>query len=383
VIARARRVRRRLNRRFYRCLFRLYRGLFPTPRWTGPLDPASIKRILVVRDDRIGDMVVTTPLLSFLRETVPNAEIDVLASPANAPIAERHPGVTTVYVNDRTWLGWLRVTRRLRARRYDLVLSPVARKAFRESLTASMLAHSHTYKVSGWRPVRYQGLVTAVTRVPPRVTHMAERTLYIGQHAFGVRRALGDTRRYPMRLEIDADSAARVSAFLSANGIDRFVAVNLAAGGPARDWRPDRCAAFVRLVLERYPELSVVLTRPPEAEDRVAAVQRRVMSPRLVMAPVLPLPDLIALVHRALIVVTPETSLIHIASACGRPVVVLFGPQHPNDVPLWLPLGVPYRALASELGGSLNDVDVADVAQAFDELWDEVRGRHAAPVPPR
>jgi ADP-heptose:LPS heptosyltransferase len=382
VIARARHIRRRANRRFYRCLFRLYRALFPTPTWRGPLDPRSIRRILVVRDDRIGDMVVTIPLLSFLRETVPHADIDVLASPANAAIAAFHPGVTTIFVNDRTWVGWFRVLRRLRSRRYDLVFSPVARKALRESLVASMIAHRHTYKISGWRPVRYQGLVTAVTRVPPRLTHIAERTLYIGQHAFGVRQALADTRRYPMRLEIDASTGTRASAFLSAHGIEQFAAVNLIAGGARRDWRPDVCAAFVTLVLDRHPELSVVLTCPPGAEDRVADVRQRVANGRLVATPVFALPDLIALLKRAVIVVTPETALIHIASACGRPVVAIYGPQHPNDVPLWLPLGVPYRALASKLGGSLNDVDAAHVAAAFDELWDEARERHAAPVPP-
>jgi ADP-heptose:LPS heptosyltransferase len=364
-----RRLRRRVNRRFYRLLFRAYRRLFPTPRWTGPLDPASVRRILVLRDDRIGDMVVTTPMLSFLRDVAPHAEIDVLASPANRPIAESHPGVSRVFVNKRSWLRTLRVARTLRKRQYDVVFSPVTRKALRESLIASMVAGPRTYKVSGWRPVRYQGLVTGIARVPPQLTHMADRVLYVAQYAFGIRPNVSQLARYPMRLATDSAATARVDEWLLANGIEHFVLVNISAGGAARDWWPARCAAFLSIVFARHSDLRVVLTQVPQSAARVGDVVRRIGTGRVVIAPMLPLADLIALVRRADMVVTPETSFIHIASACRRPVVALFGPQHPNDVPLWVPVGVPSRVLASKLGGSLNEIDPAGVADAFDELF--------------
>jgi ADP-heptose:LPS heptosyltransferase len=367
-------MRRRVNRRLYRLMFRIYRRLFPTPPWTGPLDPASLRRILIVRDDRVGDMVLTTPLLSFLREEAPQAEIDVLASRANAAIIEHDDRVSRVFVNGRTWRSWSRLLPRVRARRYDLVINPITRHPYRQGLLASVLATRNTYKISGWRPVRFQGLFTKAFRVPPRVTHMAELVLAVGQLALGRREMVGrdGLDRYPICLSPDAKSDARIAAFLSAHQLDRVVVVNVSAGGPSRDWPPEHAAAVVADILKRHPSFSVVVAPAPGKEDQSANVGRRCDDMRLVIAPVFSLPDLVALVRRAVLVLTPDTALVHIASATGRPIVALYAPHDQTFVPFWLPLGVPCRVLTSALGGMVADIEPRDIAGAVEELFAEI-----------
>jgi lipopolysaccharide heptosyltransferase III len=374
-------VRRRVSRRFYRWLFRAYRVLFPTPGWTGSIPPTSLRRVLVMQRYGVGDMILTTPLLALIKHHAPDAEIDVLASRRNADVLAGDPGVARVFVDGRTRLGRMNVIRRLRARRYDAVFTGQAGKHMREAVTASLVAHRHTYKVSIWRPKRYQGLFTTIARVPPSLTHTAERLLFVGQHAFGVEDHVSGavTGRYAPRMGADEHADAQARAFVSTHGIDRYVLVNVAAHFEVRDWPPDRCAAFIALLLARHADLAVIVTRPPGKDAHAAEAVRQSGSPRVVLAPALSLLGVAALVRRSVAVVTPDTALVHLASACRRPVVALYAPVVPSDVTLWLPVGVPYRTLASRLGGAAGEIAPERVLDAFDELLHEsARSRVAA-----
>lgn len=373
----SRRFRKRLNRRLYRLLFRGYRALFPTRPWAGPIARESLRRVLVVQHYGVGDMILSTPLLAFLKEEIPNGEIDVLASPRNAAIIADHPSVARVFIHDHTWRGLLRVLPQLRARRYDAIVTGQAGKGLREGLTASLVAHSRTHKISVWRAKRYQGFFTMVTRAPRRATHTAEQVLHLGLHALGVTPS-GDTlagRRYALRMAEDPRAAARVDAFLVERGLGSFVLVNLSAHFAERDWAPEHCARFLGQLLDRHRNLAVILTPAPGKEAVTAEVARRCVSPRVMVAPVFPLLELASLVRRAAVVISTNTALVHLGSACHRPVVALYAPKVPSDVTLWLPIGVPYRALAAPLRGAVRDIPPESIADAFDDLSRETAGR--------
>ena len=315
-------------------------------------------------------MVLTTPLLALLKEQAPTAEIDVLASPRNAPVVAGDPCVTRVYVARDGKFAWLRTILQLRSRRYDAIFSGQAAKHLLEARTASLVARSHTYKVSTWRPKRYQGLFTTVARIPPSATHTVQRLLHLGRHAFGIRAAgadgLGD--RYTVRIARDPRADAMVDAFLSERGPRPFVLVNVSAHFAVRDWAPDRCAEVLRLFLARHPELDVVVTRAPGKEAQGAATVRLAARPRVVLAPALPVLGVAALVRRSVAVISVDTALVHIASACDRPVLALYAPVVPADVTLWRPLSTHSRVLASPLRRSVGDIPPQDITAAADGL---------------
>jgi ADP-heptose:LPS heptosyltransferase len=165
-----------------------------------------------------------------------------------------------------------------------------------------------------------------------------------------------------------------VDAFLAQRGLGPFVIVNLSAHFVERDWAPEHCARFVAQLLDRHDDLAVVLTPAPGKEAVTADVVRRCASPRVTAAPVFPLVELASLVRRAAAVISTNTALVHLASACHRPVVALYAPKVPSDVSLWLPIGVPYRALASPLGGAVRDIPPQSIVDAFGDLRIETMG---------
>ncbi|MFN5581298.1 glycosyltransferase family 9 protein [Gemmatimonas sp.] len=78
------------------------------------------QRVLFLRPDRIGDMIVTTGVLRAIG-TAPEVELDVLASPANAPVLRAEPAVREVLVLDRKRKGGLKdAITAMRRRHYDV-----------------------------------------------------------------------------------------------------------------------------------------------------------------------------------------------------------------------------------------------------------------------
>jgi ADP-heptose:LPS heptosyltransferase len=66
------------------------------PDWS-----SGVQRLLFLRHDRIGDMIVSTAAMRAIAESHPGIELDVLASPANAPVLEGADFVGNVIVFDR------------------------------------------------------------------------------------------------------------------------------------------------------------------------------------------------------------------------------------------------------------------------------------------
>jgi ADP-heptose:LPS heptosyltransferase len=336
--------------------------------------------VLLIRDDGyVGDMAVTTPLIAFLREAAPKVEIDVLASSKTAGLLDADRRVSHVFTNDRTWRGWLRVLPRLRARRYDMVFSLIFGQGLREGLTASMIARRGAYKVSVWRPKRYRGFFTMVIRPPASLRHMADHLLFLGHRALGADPpGPRGAARYPMRIAVDDASDARARTFLAKHDIARFIVVNVDSTDRWREWRPRPCVEFIAAIRARHGDLAVVIPPPPGKERYAEEIARSFDDGRVHVASGFRVLELVALLQRAVLVVTPNTGTLHLAAASGRAIVALYT-LHSVHVERWLPWGVPHRAVVGAPGEAVSDIPPRRIVTAFDELYEEI-GTAAEPV---
>src|SRR5438034_10935700 len=107
-----------------RALLRVLVALFGTgPRPQLPNWRERPYRVLVIRDDGIGDLIVSIEVLRAIAEASPTFTLDLLASPANAPLARTLPFLNEIVVHrrqflPRAWPTW----RRLQRNRYDVVI---------------------------------------------------------------------------------------------------------------------------------------------------------------------------------------------------------------------------------------------------------------------
>lgn len=274
-------------------------------------------RVLFLRHDRIGDMIVTTGVLRAIARSHPNLELDVLASPSNAPILTGDPDIHGVVVFDKKRpLGYLSAMRQLRATRYDAVVDCMVTAPSLTTLLL-MLASGARHRIG----IAGRGLESALTiAVPPLVgdghlvRHLARLTI-----PFGVDPERAD---FSPAVPLTAVERERAEHRWTDAGLGTRLLVNISAGTSERRWPAARYIEVIGDALRRWPSLRVFLLSSPgdAAEANVIAT-----ATGATYVPTAGIRDALALVSAADVVLTPDTSIAHATDAFRVPVVVIFG----------------------------------------------------------
>jgi heptosyltransferase II len=266
---------------------------------------------LVIQTAFLGDVVLTTPLLTALAER--HGPVDLVTTPAAAVLVETHPAVREVVRYDKRgadagWRGLLRLAGLLRRRRYARVYLP-----HRSWRSAALALGAGIGTRTGFADS--PAAVTYTSRVPrARRGHEVERLLALA----------GGGVAPPVSLGLTAEDQATADRWLSSNEIGAgFVAM-----APGSIWGTKRWPYYPELA--RALDAAIVVVGGAEdaalAEAVVAAARGRARS----AAGVLGLRASAALLRRAAVLVTNDSAPLHLATAAGIPVVALFGPTVPE-----------------------------------------------------
>jgi lipopolysaccharide heptosyltransferase II len=326
----------------------------------------DIRRILVLRIERIGDLMMSLPALYALRTGAPRAEIDLVVGSWNRPLAALIPGINRIDTMDVPWLArgatsgrWptlIRQARSWRARDYDLAISLEGdiRSIVLMSLAGSAWQAgfgmagggplldrvvpfdptSHT-AVNGWRLVR-AALGDAVPRSYPRGEGR--------QAATALPRAVIDV---PPASQAQADGWLDSALGRESREGRRLAGIHVGAGREVKEWPAVRFAAVgARLAVDD----GVTLVLTGAEEDRAAAdALRAALPPSVPCVDLVGRADILALAavfKRLSLLITPDTGPMHLAAGLGIPLVAVFGPSSPER---WGPLSARCRIVRTEL----------------------------------
>ena len=306
---------------------------------TRPRSGGRVQRILVVKLADLGDLLTATPTLRALRLRFPTARIDVLATPASAPVLKGLDSVDQVlpfdkfaYDTPRSALAALpsalALGRRLRAGRYEAIL---------------LLHHLTT----AYGTAKYAALVTA-SGAPVRagldngrgrfLTHQAP------DHGFGrlhevdywlsVAATLGAVNPRP-QLEVcidptaEAGAAKRWEALATDAGRTAILHPGSGAFSLARRWPAERYAVVGDRLADELGLQIAVLAGPAVGERNVARRVGETMRCPAALITDIPSPqELAALLRRAAVLVGNDSGVVHLAAAVETPVVAIFGPTN-------------------------------------------------------
>jgi lipopolysaccharide heptosyltransferase II len=307
---------------------------------------AQVRRILVIRLDLIGDLVLTMVLVRALKRTYPQAEIDLLAMPSSAKIVEGDPDLTSIITydpivwrrprglfNPRSWRDARRLVKQLRERRYDMAISAFG------NFAAVLAVLSRAQRTIGFRGEGYPGFMTV--SVPGRHWQPGERLHevdYCLQLAKAAGAAITPQDRIP-RLYVTEQAKQEISSMLASVGIRHgkpLIACHVASNqGHSKRWPLPYWASLLdRLIREDVAQ--IVLTGAPIDLPYVEDVVRRVRNiseqsaARVInLAGKTSLGQLAALLQRADLLITGDSGPMHIAAAVGTPLIAIHGPTDP------------------------------------------------------
>lgn len=326
-------------------------------------------RILVVRRDNIGDLVVTTPVFTALRRRFPGARIEALVNSYNAAVLDGHPDVDVVHVYRKSkhsesrrealadWAERLAQWSRLRRSRFDAVIlvspgyHPRQIRQARAILPREIVAFCPP------------GVVPAgVTRAVP----WEERpTLHHLRDTFNILSALGIEGDIP-RPSIVASPVPRPP------GDAPRIGIHVSARRPLNRWPEARFAALLE-ALQSRGRYDLRLYWAPGAEDDPRHPGDDEKAARLMAATRgRPVAAVRTTTLRALIdelaacdlVVCSDGGAMHIAAALGKPIVCFFGE---SEAAKWHPWEARHRLL-QPASRDAADITVAEALAAFDSL---------------
>jgi ADP-heptose:LPS heptosyltransferase len=345
--------------------------------------PGTLRRVLVIKTDHIGDFLLCLPPVRDFLRGEPDAEVGFVVGTDVAPLAERVPWIDEVHVFDSARYvrrGPPSPDRRLREileGEWDLVVD----------LTNDRFAAAQALR----RPSRYRRDV-GTYRLREKATAMLGRGPGLrAVHATTVfYRALGMTPPEPVVPEgitCRDDDVREADRLLSRGWPGTRPVAALHAGAPweHRRWPGARFAELARRLEQRG--LAVFLVGGPNDREVSAAVALAAgLRPERNLAGEGSLPVAAAVLERAVCVCANDGGLMHLAVAQGTPTVGIFGPQDPA---LFGPLGASSAALWRERDCApcsqrhcvwgrarcLEPIEVDDVVAALDRLGAGEAGR--------
>jgi len=293
-----------------------------------PADPASIGEVLVLRLDRIGDVIMSLPALADLRAALPRARIRLAVGKWSADIARTAP-VDEVLVWSAPWVGraregadgsaeLVRRARSLRKERLDLAidLQGDVRASLLMRLTGARRRVGYANTGGGW-------LLTDVVPLDETVSWVEQNrravTAVVGPAAGSpVELLTAEERGFGRRLIVDLGLASRRP----------LVAVHPGGGRAVKQWDLGRWAEVAQRLQQEFH--ATILFTGSEADRRLAEE----LSRRLQFRPVdltgrLSLRETMALLAELDLFLSPDTGTMHAACAVGTPSVSVFGPSDP------------------------------------------------------
>jgi lipopolysaccharide heptosyltransferase II len=317
-----------------------------------------VRRVLAIRVDNLGDVLMTTPALAAAAESVPGMEITLLGNDGLAAIAPHLPMVHDVITARVPWVRHedgaevddeRALVARLAARRFDaaVIFTSCTQSALPAALMCRMagielrLAHvrENPYALlTDWAPEGDTDVASA--------RHEVRRQLEL------VRRVGWQTADERLRFGLLAADVARVDELLATHGLHDparpLVVVHPGASAPSRRWPAERFGQAADAVAQRTGA-RIVFTGSASEAPLVAAALAAVRAPArahaLALAGDLALGELGALLARASLLITNNSGPAHLAAACGTPVVDLYALTNPQHTP-WQ---VPARVLSHDV----------------------------------
>jgi ADP-heptose:LPS heptosyltransferase len=329
-------------------LVRLFGGAarMPIPDWR-----ARPFRILFIRDDGIGDLMVSMEIMRAIAGSSPTFTFDVLSSPSNAAFARTLPFVNEVIVHKREFLlKALPTWRRLRGNRYDVVIDGrVAIANVNKQTQCLMLSTGAPWRVgiAGRRNDR----VYSVPIHLREIRHWIDAIVALGQ-PFGIS---GDSRDWRARLPLSPAERTEGEATWRRVGPGRpRILVNLYSASV------DQFGVLLQTVRERLPNATIIVPTMPGGDADAA----RISAPARASALPLSLAQVTAVTATADLVVSPDTAITVIASAFQVPILALMR----KNTGQWEPYRMKGRVAFSDDPRSLLNLPTERVVAAFDEI---------------
>ncbi|MGD8779910.1 MAG: glycosyltransferase family 9 protein [Ignavibacteria bacterium] len=308
-------------------------------------------KVLFIRLNKIGDALVTTPLLKLLKEKL-DLEIHILADRRNHFIFNDKNIYRNVLIFNKGLKGFFEVRKYIQKNDIKTVVD----LHDDVSTTVSfLLALSNARNIIGYLKGSEELYTELIDKPDPSKYHVIDRYLSFADH-FGITYSKDEIN---IHYELEDESVKFVQNFFEEkiNNDKRIVGINISAGNEARFWGVDN---FRRLAADcDNPDIQIVILASPPDKDKALEISGNAY-------PVFTNNNFnifSAFISMLDLLFTPDTSVVHIASQFEIPVFGIYVKYRTNDV-IWSPYKSKFDCVITE-EPNFDKLDYENVKKKF------------------
>jgi lipopolysaccharide heptosyltransferase II len=293
----------------------------------------DIKKILLLRHDRVGDMALSTPLFKAVKTRYPDAKITVLASESNRDILQNNPNVDEILI----YKGVRNFMNEVHKKDFDMAIDLF--------LTHDLKQASMTYLSGAKYRLGFEDSGREIFFNVRGPSALPRKRMV--EHLSDLAEAAGaDTEDREPGIFLSEIEKGWAEGFLAGKGIVKSVKIALHPGSfyPSQRWPAERFAELAKRIIE-YSGAEVIIFGDSKEEHLLKTIKNAAGNRAEIFCG-LSLRQFIALLNCCSLLICNNSGPLHIASALKIPTVSMTGP---TVVPLWLAWGENHIAINKEL----------------------------------
>lgn len=306
--------------------------------------PESIKKILVVENRSIGDTLVIVPVLRALKSKF-NAPIDLLVNQNMKEVAESLPYVSKVITDFNL------------DKDYDLGVI-LHFGSLRNSY--ALLKNKVKYRIGCTKVGVLDGkgyFLNKKIKPNTKEQHKIEDNLDV------VRSINVDTNDKSLEIIIDKKIDHKITTLFKENKLKKFkVVIHPGANYKSHEWIPERYIAVIQYLIDKY-NVSIIITG--NDKDRVISefISKKFTNQVLDLCGKTSIKEFFCIIKNSDLVISVDTSAMHVAAAFDKPIVAIFGDGYPY---MWYPYTEKRVVLFK--GYNTANIEEIDVINAIERL---------------
>ena len=342
-----------------------------TQKKQSTFDIKSSKKVLILKYDRIGDMIVTTPIFRELKQAYPDISISVLASDENKSVIKYNPFIDKIYTNYKNnLLIDLKKLLFLRMQKFDVCIelehSVIPHALFRLKIINPKkiisIYKDGRYGVKGSELKIYDFL----TKKEPD-KHFGEIWLNTLSF-FGIK---NPSNKYDIFLS--NTEKTRAKAFSKSIKSKIKIGINLEGSYKEKKIQPEDLQKICISFKENFPDITIViLSHPNKREVTKQMIIKMDLESVIMSYETKNILDVAALINELDFIISPDTSIVHIASAFNKPILSI----HENNqlsYRQWKPVSMISKTVFSQSKYGIIDYKVNEVIDLSFEIIKEIK----------
>lgn len=324
----------------------------------------SVRNVLFIRDDRCGDVIVSEPVFRYLKKAHPEVKIFILLGKHNiSTLSGINPYIDKAFLEKKSLREYFRLRRELRCEKIDLIVDMKDSKSLISTVIMLLVYPRYTAGLDDGKRMVFN---FPVMKPNPKKFNIYQRTGNI-LSLFGYDCSSLDLR--PNFALNKPHGKYKFEQYKSA-GL-KICSINISGSNRNKYWGVDNYVSFVKLLNGAFPEMKILLLYTADYDTEASAIESQTPALKSELFP--NFNDFAFCISASDILLTPDTSAIHLASAFGIKSIVLYAQDisdKTKEMP-WFPYETEYRAFGSR-NGQLSSISPKEVFEKSKTLFSSV-----------